>query len=159
MPADRTNTCSRFADITAQKQQIGQHLNRFNSGAVLGQAHSINSDYSIGLGINGRCCFDSGPTQSGTFFKLLPGISAGVVSEFFKTVDMLADKFVIEHRWKVGRACLIIQFYEDLAHTHQSGDVTASLELMILGTYFGRGAGQHLDGRLRIREALQPPFS
>src|ERR1700688_1666918 len=107
MAADRTNAGSRSSDVPAQKQEIDQHLNRFHSRAMLRQAHPIDPDHAFSASITLGCRFDSGAAQARLTLKVLPRTISRAGSKIIKTVDMLFDKFMIEHGYAAINAARI----------------------------------------------------
>ncbi|MDF9864813.1 hypothetical protein M2437_003795 [Methylorubrum pseudosasae] len=143
-------------DIAAQEQQVDEHLHRLGAAAVLGQAHPVDADHRPRAGVDGGGRLHPLAPQPGLGLQRRPFEPVAELLELFEAVGVLGDEIDIENARAPFRLRLSIHGEERLADAAERRDVAAGLHLMVLSRNLRRGMGQHLDGRLRVGEPLQP---
>ena len=158
MAAHGTDPGAGFADIAAQQQEINDHLHGLDAFAVLRQAHPIDAEDLLRLGVDGRRRLQGAARQSRSLLQLGPIVAAHRGSEAIEAVRMLLDEGVVEHRPATLPLGNVVGFDQRLAQAEQCRDIAAGLNLVVLRTDRRRSTGQHLGRALRVQEFDQPAF-
>ena len=97
MTADGKNVSARLADVPTQKEKIADHLHILNALRLLRNAHAVDAEASLALGVGGRRFLDLLARKSGTGLDRLPALLAAIRGEWLKTVCMFFDKATSTH--------------------------------------------------------------
>ena len=159
MSAHRAQARARLADVAAQQQQVGDHVQVVLAEMVLRQAHAVDADRDVRLRVGARGLFEIRALQAGSRFDSGPVLRAHAGREFLEPVRVLCDELVVQHAWSAARGGIIVQREQRLADPHDRGDVTARLHLVVLRRDPRGLAAQHLNRILRVDEALKPAFA
>ena len=71
---------------------------------------------------------------------------------------MLVDESDIEHTRRAFPLCFVVCSDNALADANDRSGVAPDFQLIIIAAY-ARASSNHLNGTLRIREALKPPLA
>ena len=159
MSAHRADTCAPLADIAAEQQQVGDHLYGLDALTVLGQAHAVDADHRGRPAHRLRLPPPSrARVKPDRFSRSLPRPPRGIA----KSSKPCVCSAIKAWSSTVGRSAVRAASSSSNRALQIPGDrrdIAAGLDLMILRADLRRGAGQHLEWRLRIGEALQAAFA
>ena len=96
VPAQRTNTRARLANVAAQQQQVTDQPDVRSAFVVLGDTHAIGHDGGIGLGIGGSYFLHVRLEQSAGKFDSRPFSGQQIRFECLEAIGVLLNEFVVD---------------------------------------------------------------
>jgi hypothetical protein len=89
VPSHRTDPRARLADVAAQEQQVGQHLDCFHSISMLGESHTVNTDDGLGAQVLQRRRAQIVARKTRAPFDLFPSAATWVRREFLEPLGAM----------------------------------------------------------------------
>ena len=141
-----------LADVSAQQQQIDDHLHRLDAVLMLGDAHSVTGDHGIRPHVDVGRIGHGRLAESGSTLQIAPTPAAGRNAANFSKPDVCCSmKPVSTIRGPTRCFGGIIGLDDELADADHRGRIAADADLMILRAHVG-AARHHLDRALRVGE-------
>ena len=98
--ADGKNVSAGLADVPTQKEKIADHLHILYALRLLRNAHAVDAQASLALGVGGRRFLDLLARKSGAELDRLPALLAAIRGEWLETVCVFFDKSHIQHTFR-----------------------------------------------------------
>jgi len=84
--------CTGTADVAPQQQQVYQQTYGLTAMHLLREAHAIDRDHGLGLGVNVACRFHLGAGHTARFLQRKPACLSNFVAERLETIGVLGKK-------------------------------------------------------------------
>lgn len=156
MPAHRANARAGPAQVAAQQQQVGDHVDGRHRMLVLGDAHAPAGNHTPGVEINLASLAQRRFVQTGLFDDGVPTFGMHIGSERFEIGGVRGDEFQIQQARHTIALRLRIALQHMLDDALHRGQVAADLELEIIRRDARGAVVQHLQLVLRSANFSSP---
>ena len=131
--ADRRDAGASRPMLPRKQQQVHEHGDVVEAARVLGQAHAVDPDHALGLGIDLRRLSRSLARSSPNSRTMSSHVGvAHEALEGLEAAGVVLDEIDVEHARPLGASRRVVEREHVLAHAGERRDVAAGLDLVIL---------------------------
>ena len=125
MTANRADAGAFAPHIAAQQREIGDLLHVIRAAPVLGDAHAVHEDGTLGLHISAGGIFHVLARQAGLTFDVRPLRALEIVDQRLDADGVTADEIPVQDLRPLGGAGCFVGLHKDLHDSLEDGDVAA----------------------------------